>query len=181
MAKNTQLANATVNGQADNLSAQLNNGYLRIYTGSQPTNADTALGAQVLLAELRFNATAAPAASAGVITFNAITGAAALAQGQSTDATGSALGGPVVGDVATGQGQQIDGTGMAPSPHRGGGRPGWHFVYEERPIVIGGRTGQGPGQSSGEGMVSAPPPAELKRDVALEEFLELMLYADACD
>ena len=73
MAKNTQLANATVNGQADNLAARLNNGYLRIYTGAQPANADTALGAQTLLSEHRFSATAAPAASAGVITFSAIT------------------------------------------------------------------------------------------------------------
>lgn len=73
MPLNTQLANATVNGQADNLSARLNNGYLRIYDGTQATNADTALGAQVLLAELRFSATAAPAASNGLITFNAMT------------------------------------------------------------------------------------------------------------
>ena len=81
MAKNTQLANATVNGQGDNLAARLNNGYLRIYSGAQPTNADTALGAQVLLAELRFSATAAPATAAGVITFNAITAVVALASG----------------------------------------------------------------------------------------------------
>jgi hypothetical protein len=73
MPLNTQLANATVNGQADNLSTRLNNGWLRIYSGTQPTNADTAIGAQVLLAELRFNATAAPAASNGVLTFNALT------------------------------------------------------------------------------------------------------------
>ena len=73
MALNTQLANATVNGQADNLSARLNSGFLRIYDGTQPTNADTAVGAQVLLAELTFSATAAPAASNGLITFNAIT------------------------------------------------------------------------------------------------------------
>jgi len=73
MPLNTQLANATVNGQADNLSARLNNGYLRIYDGTQAATADTALGAQVLLAELRFSATAAPAASNGLITFNALT------------------------------------------------------------------------------------------------------------
>jgi hypothetical protein len=73
MALNTQLANATVNGQGDNLSARLNSGFLRIYDGTQPTNADTAIGAQVLLAELTFNATAAPATSNGLITFNAIT------------------------------------------------------------------------------------------------------------
>lgn len=72
MAKNTQLANATVNGQGDNMAARLSNGYLRLYSGTQAATADTAIGAQVLLAELRFNATAAPATSAGVITFNAI-------------------------------------------------------------------------------------------------------------
>lgn len=84
MAKNIQIANATVNGQGDNLAARLNNGYMRIYSGTQPTNADTAIGAQVLLAELRFSATAAPATSAGVITFNAITGATAAATGTAT-------------------------------------------------------------------------------------------------
>jgi hypothetical protein len=73
MALNTQIADATVNAQADALSDLLDNGYLRIYDGTQAATADTALGAQVMLAELRFNATAAPAASGGVLTFNAIT------------------------------------------------------------------------------------------------------------
>lgn len=73
MAKNTQIANATVNAQADAMATLLNNGYLRIYDGTQPATADTAVGAQVLLAELRFNATAAPAASGGLLTFNAFT------------------------------------------------------------------------------------------------------------
>lgn len=84
MAKNTQLANATVNGQADNMATRLNNGYLRIYDGTQAATADTALGAQVLLAELRFNATAAPAASNGLLTFNAFTA------DSSANATGTA-------------------------------------------------------------------------------------------
>lgn len=73
MALNTQLANATVNGQGDNMSDRLDNGYLRIYDGTQPTNADTAIGAQVLLAELRFNATASGATVNGLITWNALT------------------------------------------------------------------------------------------------------------
>lgn len=73
MALNTQLSNAAVNAMADALSALLNNGYLRIYDGTQAATADTALGAQVLLAELRFNATAAPASTVGLLTFNAIT------------------------------------------------------------------------------------------------------------
>jgi hypothetical protein len=72
MPLNTQLANATVNGQADNLSARLNSGFLRLYDGTQPATADTAIGAQVLLAELPFSAIAAPAAVNGLITFNAI-------------------------------------------------------------------------------------------------------------
>jgi hypothetical protein len=84
MANNPKFANVTVNAEADALARLLDNGYLRIYSGSQPTNADTALGAQVLLAELRFNATSAPAASAGVLTFNALT------SDTSADATGTA-------------------------------------------------------------------------------------------
>lgn len=83
MALNTQLANATVNGQGDNLAARLNTGYLRIYSGTQPATADTALSGNTLLAELRFNATAAPATSGGLITFNAITA------DSSADATGT--------------------------------------------------------------------------------------------
>ena len=84
MANNLKLSNASVNAEADALSVLLDNGYLRIYDSTQPTNADTAIGAQVLLAELRFNADAAPSASNGVLTFNAIT------QDSSADATGTA-------------------------------------------------------------------------------------------
>ena len=84
MALNTQISDATVNAQADALATLLNNGYLRIYDSTQPTNADTALGAQVLLAELRFSATAAPAAVSGLLTFNALT------PDSSANATGTA-------------------------------------------------------------------------------------------
>ena len=84
MAKNTQLSNACVNAEADALSALLGNGYLRLYSTGQPINADTALSGQTMLAELRFAVTAAPAASAGVITFNAITSATAAASSTAT-------------------------------------------------------------------------------------------------
>jgi predicted amidohydrolase YtcJ len=84
MALNLKLSNATVNAEADAHSALLNSGYLRIYDGTQPTNADTAIGAQVLLAELRFGATAFAAASAGVAAANAIT------SDSSANATGTA-------------------------------------------------------------------------------------------
>jgi hypothetical protein len=62
----------------------LNSGFLRIYDGTQPTDADTALGAQVLLAELTLNATAFAAASAGSKTAGAIT------SDSSANATGTA-------------------------------------------------------------------------------------------
>jgi hypothetical protein len=80
----TRLSNATVNGQADSLARRLDNGYLRIYSGAQPGTADTAIAAQELLAELRFSPTSAPAAVAGVLTFNPLTSDVAA------DATGTA-------------------------------------------------------------------------------------------
>lgn len=81
----TRLSNVTVNGQADNLARRLDNGYLRIYSGTQPANADTAITTQTLLAELRFSATSAPAAANGVLTFNSITpDSAANATGTAT-------------------------------------------------------------------------------------------------
>jgi hypothetical protein len=73
MANNLKISTTAVNAQADALSDLLDNGYLRIYDGTQPANANTAITTQVLLAELRFNATAAPAASGGVLTMNSIT------------------------------------------------------------------------------------------------------------
>lgn len=61
------------NTQADALRTSLNTGWLRIYSGTPPANADAALSGNTLLAELRFNATSAPAAVNGLLTFNAIT------------------------------------------------------------------------------------------------------------
>lgn len=56
-------------------------GYLRIYDGTQPATGGTAT---TLLAELRINATVAPAASGGVLTLNALTA------DSSANATGTA-------------------------------------------------------------------------------------------
>lgn len=84
MANNLKISTTAVNAQADALSDLLDNGYLRIYDGTQPANANTAITSQVLLAELRFNATAAPAASGGVLTMNSI------AQDSSANNTGTA-------------------------------------------------------------------------------------------
>jgi len=84
MANNLKISTTAVNAQADALSDLLDNGYLRIYDGTQPANANTAITTQVLLAELRFNATASPAASGGVLTMNSIT------QDSSANNTGTA-------------------------------------------------------------------------------------------
>lgn len=61
-------------------------GLLRIYDGTRPTNADTAVGAQTLLAELTFSATSFPAATGtpGSMSANAIT------DDSSANATGTA-------------------------------------------------------------------------------------------
>jgi hypothetical protein len=81
MSLNTQLSNTTVNAQGDALATLLNNGYCRIYSGTQPTDANTDLGSQTLLAELRFQATAAPSTVGGVVTFNSLTSGTAVATG----------------------------------------------------------------------------------------------------
>lgn len=59
-------------------------GFLRIYDGTQPTDADTALGAQVKLAELTLASTAFAAAS------SASKAAGAIGADASADATGTA-------------------------------------------------------------------------------------------
>jgi hypothetical protein len=76
MATNLKIADAGVNAEADALATALNSGYIRIYdsTGTgQPATADTAVSTQILLAELRFGATAFGSSAAGVITANSIT------------------------------------------------------------------------------------------------------------
>jgi hypothetical protein len=84
MATNPKYSDTMVNAEADAVGNALDLGYIRIYDGSQPANADTAVTTQVLLAELRFGADAFGAASAGTITANAITSDA------SANATGTA-------------------------------------------------------------------------------------------
>jgi len=84
MASTLSRSNAAVNAEADNVCALLNNGYLRIYSGTQPANADTALSGNTLLAELRFSATAFAAAVAGQAVANAIATVTATAAGTAT-------------------------------------------------------------------------------------------------
>lgn len=84
MATNPKRSNLAATTEADAVCALLNNGYLRIYDGTQAATADTAVGAQVLLAELRWNASAFGGAVNGVAT------AAAITSDSAANATGTA-------------------------------------------------------------------------------------------
>lgn len=104
MANEWKITNAVASAACDTQTALLNNGYLRIYDGTKPATADTAISTQTLLAELRFNATAFGAASNGAATANAFT------QDSSANNTGTATwfralqsnGTTVVGDGTVG-------------------------------------------------------------------------------
>lgn len=80
----TKLTNSQASRAADAVTARCNSGYIRVYSGSVPATADTALSSNTLLAELTFGPTAFGAASNGVATANAIT------QDSSIDASGTA-------------------------------------------------------------------------------------------
>lgn len=84
MALNPKRTAAAANAAVDAMAALLNNGYLRIYSGTQPATAATAISGNTLLAELRFNATAFGAGSNGVATAGDFTADA------SANATGTA-------------------------------------------------------------------------------------------
>lgn len=73
MASDLRLSDTAANAMTDAIVDLADNGYLRIYDGTRPATADTAISTQVLLAELRFNATAFGAASGGSATANAFT------------------------------------------------------------------------------------------------------------
>lgn len=79
MALNTQLADATVNAQASALAALCDGGKIKVYDGTQPATADTAIDSQTLGVTLTFNATAFGSPSGGVLTANAITSGTAVA------------------------------------------------------------------------------------------------------
>lgn len=74
MASNLKYSASLKNAQQDAITTKLGaSALLLIYSGTQATNPDTAIGAQVLLATLTCNATFAPASSGGVLTLNSIT------------------------------------------------------------------------------------------------------------
>jgi len=72
------------NEMLDSMTDNCANGKLRIYSGTRPTDSDTALAGNTLLAELTMGATAFGSASGGVLTANAI------ASDASADVTGTA-------------------------------------------------------------------------------------------
>lgn len=85
MAKNATISNAVRSLMANAIDQEFDNGYLRLYDGTQPAGPDTALTGQTLLAELRFAVTAVSSESNGVLTFATLTGEdAALATGTVT-------------------------------------------------------------------------------------------------
>lgn len=92
MANNPQFSDGTVIAGLAAQGALANSGFLELYSGTQPTDANTAIGAQVLLATLTFGATAfgtpvaggSPGSRTVVMTANTITGANAGASGTTT-------------------------------------------------------------------------------------------------
>jgi hypothetical protein len=74
MANNLKYSATLKNAQQNAITATVGASCLiQIYSGTQATNPDTAVGAQVLLATLTGNATFAPGASGGLLTLNSIT------------------------------------------------------------------------------------------------------------
>lgn len=78
------ITTANRNRAADAVTARANSGNLTIYSGTPPTDANTALSGNTVLAVLPMSATAFAAASGGQANANAITADA------SADATGTA-------------------------------------------------------------------------------------------
>lgn len=104
MASNIHFKTTLRNSMLDTVNAAIGaGGFLRFYDGTQPATADTALGAQVQLAQLPLSATPFAAAAAGAIVANTITDdAAADATGTATWASFVTSGGVRIFDVSVG-------------------------------------------------------------------------------
>jgi hypothetical protein len=74
MANNLKYAVTLKNRKLDGITTELgSNALIRIYSGTQPTNPDTALAGNTLLAELACSTTFAAGAASGVLTASSIT------------------------------------------------------------------------------------------------------------
>lgn len=89
MALNPHLSAVRRKAALDTITAACSSGILRIYTGAQPATADTAIGAQIDLADLTLSATAFNAPSAVSATDYVIT-ANTITPDSSANATGTA-------------------------------------------------------------------------------------------
>jgi hypothetical protein len=92
MALNPFFSDETTKAAVDAMAAKCNGGTLKIYAGAQPTDANTAVGAQTLLATLTLSATAFGASVAsGSAGSKVVTATAnAITDDTSADATGTA-------------------------------------------------------------------------------------------
>lgn len=79
MPHSPRISDLAADTMLDALTALLNTGYLRIYSGVQPATANTGLSGNVLLATLRFGSPAFGVAAGGVASANAITPDASMA------------------------------------------------------------------------------------------------------
>src|SRR5579859_3164512 len=84
MATNLHLSTVGVNAALNAVLDVLNSGTVKIYTGSQPADCDTAVTSQTLLATLTLGATAFAAAASGSKTANAFTAGSAGNTGTAT-------------------------------------------------------------------------------------------------
>ena len=81
----SRFSTVAANTAADAIAALLDGGFLRLYDGTRPTTAESAVTNQVLLAEIAFGDPAFGAAVGGIATANALTAEdSALATGTAT-------------------------------------------------------------------------------------------------
>lgn len=84
-----KLTTATADAILSTIATSLNTGYIKLYSGTEPTTADTALSGNTLLADLRFPATAFPSAAQSSGTDRYID-AGTITSDSSADADGTA-------------------------------------------------------------------------------------------
>jgi hypothetical protein len=91
VANNPFFADATTEAAINALTALCNSGFIEVYSGTQPTDANTAIGSQVLLATLDLSATAFGTATAsGSAGSRVVTAAANSITSGNAVATGTA-------------------------------------------------------------------------------------------
>lgn len=102
MALTPRLSIAAANAEADAVCALLDGGSVRVYDGSQPATADTALTTQVLLVSCAFGAPAFGPAGGGVAEASPLADGTAVATGTASWFRAVTSGGAAVFDGAVG-------------------------------------------------------------------------------